>query len=93
VGPFIVDFVCPERMVVIEVDGGQHDENKALDIVRSEYLNRMGFAVYRFWNNEVIQETEAVLEAILGILMNDMQHSPSPRPSPPSGEREKIPYD
>jgi|UniRef100_A0A7V6A3B8 very-short-patch-repair endonuclease len=87
-GPFIVDFICPEKNIVIEVDGGQHDENRELDAQRSAYLNKMGYKVFRFWNNEVLQETEAVLEAILGVLTNDKQNSPSPQPSPPSGERE-----
>ena len=85
VGPFIVDFICVDKNVVIEVDGGQHDENKELDIQRSAYLNNMGYKVFRFWNNEVMQETEAVLEAIFGILTNDLQNSPSPQPSPPWG--------
>ena len=93
VGPFIVDFVCPEKMIIIEVDGGHHDENRELDTQRSEYLNKLGYKVFRFWNNEVLQETEAVLSAILGILTNGKQNSPSPRPPPPLGEREKIPYD
>ncbi len=88
VGPFIVDFACPEKMVIIEVDGGQHDENKELDVQRSAYLNKMGYRVCRFWNNEVMQETEAVLESIFAILANEKQNSPSPQPSPPSGERE-----
>lgn len=73
--------------MVIEVDGGQHAENEALDIQRSAYLNKMGYRVFGFWNNQVLQETEAVLEAISAILANGKQNSPSPRPSPPSGER------
>ena len=87
VGPFIVDFICVEKNVVIEVDGGQHAENEALDIQRSAYLNKMGYRVLRFWNNEVLQETEAVLTAIFAILANGKQNSPSPQPSPPLGER------
>jgi very-short-patch-repair endonuclease len=87
VGPFIVDFVCPEKNVVIEVDGGQHDENRDLDVQRSAYLNKMGYKVFRFWNNEVMQETEAVLDSMFAILANEKQNSPSPQPSPPSGER------
>ena len=87
VGPFIVDFICVEKNVVIEVDGGQHAENEELDRQRSAYLNKMGYRVLRFWNNQVLQETEAVLTAIFAILANDKQNSPSPQPSPPSGER------
>jgi very-short-patch-repair endonuclease len=87
VGPFIVDFICVEKNIVIEVDGGQHAENEELDLQRSAYLSKMGYRVLRFWNNEVLQETEAVLEAIFAILANGKQNSPSPRPSPPLGER------
>ena len=88
VGPFIVDFICPEKNIVIEVDGGQHGENQELDEERSAYLNKMGYKVFRFWNNEVLQETEAVLDSIFAILTKEKQNSPSPQPSPPSGERE-----
>ena len=86
VGPYIVDFICVEKNVVIEVDGGQHAENEELDSQRSAYLNKMGYKVFRFWNNEVLQETEAVLRAIFTVLANGKQNSPSPRPSPPLGE-------
>jgi very-short-patch-repair endonuclease len=87
VGPHIVDFICVEKNVVIEVDGGQHTENKEEDLQRSAYLNKMGYRVFRFWNNQVLQETEAVLEAIFAILAAGKQNSPSPQPSPPLGER------
>jgi very-short-patch-repair endonuclease len=87
VGPFIVDFICVEKNLVIEVDGGQHAENEEQDLQRSAYLNKMGYRVCRFWNNQVLQETEAVLEAIFAILADSKQNSPSPQPSPPSGER------
>jgi len=87
VGPYVVDFICLEKQVAIEVDGGQHAETEELDIQRSAYLNRMGYLVFRFWNNQVLQETEAVLEAIFAILVDGKQNSPSPQPSPPSGER------
>jgi very-short-patch-repair endonuclease len=65
VGPFIVDFVCPEKMVIIEVDGGQHAINTGPDEQRSLILQNMGYQILRFWNNEVLQETEAVLTRIL----------------------------
>jgi len=78
--PYIVDFICVEKNLVIEVDGGPHAENEEQDIQRSAYLNRMGYRVFRFWNNQVMQETEGVLEAILAILANTDQNSPSPQP-------------
>jgi very-short-patch-repair endonuclease len=76
VGPFIVDFICVEKNLVIEVDGGQHAEKEEQDIQRSAYLNKMGYRVCRFWNNQVLQETEAVLEAIFAILADDKDNSP-----------------
>jgi adenine-specific DNA-methyltransferase len=65
VGPFIVDFVCPEKKLIIEVDGGQHDTNSSSDERRSFFLRNMGYQILRFWNNEVLQETDAVLTVIL----------------------------
>ena len=56
VGPFIVDFICVENNIVIEVDGGQHAEDEESDLKRSAYLNKMGYRVFRFWNNQVLQE-------------------------------------
>jgi len=84
VGSFIVDFICVEKKVVIEVDGGQHAENEDADTRRSAYLKKMGYQVLRFWNNEVLQETEAVLTTIFDSLADAPPH-PSPLP-PPGGE-------
>ena len=76
-GPYIVDFVCMEHRLIVEVDGGQHAETLAYDVRRDDWLGARGFRVLRFWNNEVLGETEAVLERILQAL--------SPGPSPMSG--------
>ena len=66
VGPYILDFYCPSIKVAVELDGGQHalDENREYDSARSEYLNAHGIEVVRFWNNEVLQEIESVLERL-----------------------------
>jgi very-short-patch-repair endonuclease len=61
---YIVDFVCFERRIVIEVDGGQHAIQKEDDILRDTYLTQQGFQVLRFWNNEVLQNINGVLEVI-----------------------------
>lgn len=61
---YIVDFVCFEKRVIIEVDGGQHAEQRREDIERDNYLRKNGFKVIRFWNNEVLQNIESVLEMI-----------------------------
>ena len=67
IGPFIVDFVCREKNVIIEVDGGQHSEN-AGDVRRDAYLAGEGYRVLRFWNNDVLANREGVLLTILDAL-------------------------
>ncbi len=80
VGRYIVDFVCLELRLVIEVDGGQHVEQVAYDRQRDIWLQEQGFTAVRFWNNEVMQELERVLEQIRLIA-----GTLSPGPSPTSG--------
>ncbi len=67
IGSYIVDFVCFSKMLVIEVDGGQHAENEK-DKQRDAWLRGEGFKVLRFWNNEVLQNIEGVLETILRLI-------------------------
>ena len=64
-GQYILDFVCVDAKLVIEIDGGQHAEQTAYDETRTRYLQNLGFTVIPFWNNEVLQQTDAVLTAIL----------------------------
>ena len=64
IGRYIVDFVCEDVRLVIELDGGQHAENKAYDEGRSAYLRCRGYEVLRFWNNEAGSNLEGVLAAI-----------------------------
>ena len=92
-GKYIVDFVCFERKVVVEVDGGHHQEQVSSDAVRTTWLESQGFQVLRFWNHEVLADTEAVQEALLGALQGDLPSpdSPSPQPSPVKGEGDKTP--
>ncbi len=68
IGPYIADFCCLERQVVIEVDGGQHAERTQADMERSKYMEDHGFRVLRFWNDQVLTGTESVLERILSEL-------------------------
>jgi len=65
IGDYIVDFICLEPKLVVELDGGQHSEQVEYDSKRSNFLNRFGFKVLRFWNNDVLNEVESVLECIL----------------------------
>jgi very-short-patch-repair endonuclease len=80
VGRYIVDFVCLEHRLIVELDGGQHAEQVAHDQDRDEWLRGQGYTVLRFWNNDVMQNLEGVLEQIRLAL--------SPNPSPTSGRGE-----
>ncbi|WP_445367276.1 endonuclease domain-containing protein [Methylomonas sp. BW4-1] len=79
IGPFIVDFVCLEPKLIIEVDGGQHAEQQEYDQNRSQYLQRLGYRVLRFWNHEVLQNTPAVMEAIHLIILQLKTEPPLPQ--------------
>ena len=61
---FIVDFICFEKQIIIELDGGQHAKNKDKDNERDSLLIGNGFTVLRFWDNEVFENIEGVLEVI-----------------------------
>ena len=68
VGPFVCDFLCRERGLVVELDGGQHADQVAKDARRTVYLERKGLTVLRFWNNDVLQNRDGVLQVILNQL-------------------------
>jgi len=68
VGPYIVDFACLEKKLIVEVDGGQHSVKVDYDTERMAWLESQGFRVLRFWNNEVLKEIEVVKEAIAEVL-------------------------
>ncbi|WP_398474952.1 endonuclease domain-containing protein [Tardiphaga sp.] len=63
IGHYICDFVCPEKMVVVEADGGQHLHSKC-DEARDRYLREQGYRVLRFWNNDVLSNIEGVAMTI-----------------------------
>jgi len=70
-GEYIVDFVCFERRLIIEVDGGQHSELEDHDTKRDEWLKRQGFNILRFWNHQVLRDIEAVKEKIFIALQEE----------------------
>ena len=81
---YIVDFVCAEAALIVELDGGQHGEQLIYDETRTRKLQEMGYRVLRFWNNDVLKNLDSVLEVIVEALA-----SPAPHPNPlPKGERE-----
>ena len=79
IGKYIVDFVCFAHKLAIEIDGGQHMDNLEKDLVRTKYIESHGFKVIRFWNNEVMENIESVLETIL---VEIKSISPHPFPLP-----------
>ena len=80
---YVLDFVCLEKQLVVEVDGGQHLDDER-DKERDKRLQDAGFRILRFWNNQVLQEIDAVAEVIWKALQREAPGStPSPpRPSP-----------
>ena len=96
-GRYILDFYCAEHALCIELDGGQHAEHPARDAVRDAWLQAQGVRVLRFWNNQVLAETEAVLEEIYRVLaerdtdLSAVADSPSPlTPLPLAGEGNTV---
>jgi len=64
VGRYILDYYCVEKKLGIELDGGQHNDAADYDQRRDSWLDTQGIRVLRFWNNQMLAETEAVMEAI-----------------------------
>jgi very-short-patch-repair endonuclease len=81
-GPYVADFVCFDARLIVEVDGGQHAEQVRTDAKRTAWLESQGYRVLRFWNNEVLGNTEGVISAIRSAL----NAHPPPHPSPARGE-------
>ncbi|MCC2113717.1 MAG: precorrin-8X methylmutase [Hyphomicrobiales bacterium] len=79
IGHFIVDFLCSEKKLIVEVDGGQHAEK--VDAERDKWLNDEGYRIVRYWNNDVLGNPEGVLEDILANLQ-DTTESPQEALSP-----------
>ncbi len=63
--PYVADFCCEEARLIIEVDGGQHADSVAHDKTRTEFFERRGYRVIRFWNNDVLQNIEGVIDEVL----------------------------
>tara|TARA_R110000824_G_scaffold390760_11_gene587800 strand:- start:5538 stop:5882 length:345 start_codon:yes stop_codon:yes gene_type:complete len=65
IGKYIVDFVCLDRKLIIEADGGQHAEEQAAhDAARTAWLEQQGYDVLRFWNNDILTNIEGVVDVI-----------------------------
>ena len=97
-GDYILDFVCLENKLVIEVDGGQHGQQAEYDENLTQKLQMAGFRVLRFWNNDVLKEIESVREKIW-LVVEELQSHPPPnlplegeklRESPLKGRKSKV---
>ena len=82
-GRYIVDFVCLEKRMIIEVDGGQHAEDANYDTDRDAWLRNQGFVILRFWNNDVLKNMNGVLE----VIAKNLQNTPFLIPSSQEGRR------
>jgi very-short-patch-repair endonuclease len=85
IGAYIVDFVCFPMQLIIEVDGGQHALDERRDARRTAWLESQGFRVLRFWNNEVLSNTEGILETIRNFVLEEQRlaRTKAPHPDPP----------
>ena len=90
IGPFVADFCCLAKRLIIEVDGGQHsfEAQADYDLRRSEVMEAQGFRILRFTNADVMRNIEAVLDTIHTHLIRDLsvsagQAAPPPPPTPP----------
>jgi len=86
IGNYIVDFVCLEKRLIIELDGGQHAEQSNYDSERDAWLRDQRFTVLRFWNNDVLMNIEGVARRIFETLKS----SPFLNPSPQGGRKEIV---
>jgi very-short-patch-repair endonuclease len=76
--PYIADFACLEAKLIVEADGGQHGSQMTADEVRTQYLESLGYRVLRFWNHDILTDTERVL----GEIHRSLIDPPHPNPSP-----------
>src|SRR5512138_1858547 len=74
IGNYIPDFCCPKARLIIELDGSQHLEQEEYDQERTEYLESKGYRVLRFWNNDVMNDIESVIRAIIQAM--ESEHHP-----------------
>lgn len=76
IGPYIADFYCSKKLLVVEIDGSQHLDNRVYDKEREKYFFNLGIRTLRFWNDEINTNIDGVVKIIMGRL--EMQPHPSP---------------
>jgi len=92
IGPYIADFACLAKRLIIEVDGSQHGDEAGLkrDEIRTQWLQSEGYRVIRFWNNDVMSKTDAVLDAIHTMIAVTPPRLPAAGDPPPPGEGDAV---
>jgi len=80
IGPYVADFLCEKSRLIVEIDGGQHADRRDADVDRTRWLELQGYRVLRFWNNDVFENIEGVLQMVATAL--------DPLPGPPPRGRE-----
>jgi very-short-patch-repair endonuclease len=70
-GKYIIDFVCVKWKLAIEIDGSQHLEQSDYDIQRTAYLESQGYKLIRFWNDQVMNDIEGVIQSIEAALIDE----------------------
>ena len=88
-GPYVVDFICFESKIIVEVDGGQH-ATSATDSIRDQYFISRGYRVLRFWNNDVLKNLEGAFTVIAGIHPSPGTPLRGAPPSPSRGEGKRA---
>jgi very-short-patch-repair endonuclease len=78
IGSYVIDFACMAARLVIEIDGSQHGEaeNAARDDARTRWLEREGYRVLRFWNNDIVQNPQGVLDVVYAALYGSRDSEP-----------------
>ena len=88
-GPYVVDFVCFESKIIVEVDGGQHASSSS-DAIRDRYFTDRGYRVLRFWNNDVLNNLTGVLASVAGLQPSPGTPLRGAPPSPSRGEGKRA---
>ena len=88
-GRYILDFYCEEKKLGIELDGGQHSEAVEYDEKRGEWLRLQGIRILRFWNNQMLAETEAVMEVIYQAIV-ESENKAVIAPPPQAGDNQRL---
>ena len=87
IDPYIVDFVCFGIKLVVELDGSSHDTTQVYDQKRTDYLNKLGYKVVRFMNEDVLENLEGVIQALYSDAQSLVERTPPLTPPSRGGER------